>query len=449
MSFRVLSPTAILGYGFPQSSFERGLAEGPDLIAVDAGSADPGPYYLGAGKSFTDRAAVKRDLDLMLRAGVERGIPVMVGSAGGAGAAPHLQWTIDIVTEIARERGLGFRLGTIAADIPHQRLRQALAEDRVRPLTGAPALTEDTIGDSTLVAQMGIEPLRAALEAGCQVVVAGRAYDPAVFAALPIMRGYDPGLALHMGKILECAAIAATPGSGADCALGILERDHFVLQALSDRRRFTTASVAAHSLYEKSDPYRLPGPGGDLDLHGVSFRDIGAGRVAVSGSRFIATDRDWVKVEGARRVGYRSIAIAGVRDPGMIAHIDAILAAVREQVTGMLEGDDSAQLYFHVYGRNGVMGLSEPRRDSPAHELGIVIEAVAPDQARADTLCSLTRSTLMHHGYEGRLSTGGNLAFPFSPSDLRAGAVYTFSAYHLLQDDPLELFPLTVTEVTP
>jgi hypothetical protein len=172
--------------------------------------------------------------------------------------------------------------------------------------------------------------------------------------------------------------------------------------------------------------------------------------VAVSGSRFTATDRDWVKVEGARRVGYRSIAIAGVRDPLMIARIDPILAAVREQVAGMLEGgDDGAQLYFHVYGRNGVMGPSEPRRDSPAHELGIVIEAVAADQAHADTLCSLTRSTLMHYGYEGRLSTGGNLAFPFSPSDLRGGAVYTFSAYHLLQDDPLELFPLTVTEVTP
>ncbi|MDH5173295.1 MAG: 3-methylaspartate ammonia-lyase, partial [Gammaproteobacteria bacterium] len=52
-TFSVLSPTAILGYGFPAASFERGLACNPDLIAVDAGSADPGPYYLGSGKSFT------------------------------------------------------------------------------------------------------------------------------------------------------------------------------------------------------------------------------------------------------------------------------------------------------------------------------------------------------------------------------------------------------------
>ncbi|MFT2509496.1 3-methylaspartate ammonia-lyase, partial [Escherichia coli] len=51
-SFKVLSPTAILGYGFPEESFRKAMAESPDLIAVDAGSSDPGPHYLGAGKPF-------------------------------------------------------------------------------------------------------------------------------------------------------------------------------------------------------------------------------------------------------------------------------------------------------------------------------------------------------------------------------------------------------------
>ena len=35
---RVLSPTAILGYGFPVSSFREGLRRRPHVIAVDAGS---------------------------------------------------------------------------------------------------------------------------------------------------------------------------------------------------------------------------------------------------------------------------------------------------------------------------------------------------------------------------------------------------------------------------
>ena len=52
----VVAPTGTLGYGFSASDFARVLEEEqPDAIAVDAGSTDPGPYYLGAGVSFTNR----------------------------------------------------------------------------------------------------------------------------------------------------------------------------------------------------------------------------------------------------------------------------------------------------------------------------------------------------------------------------------------------------------
>tara|TARA_R110002110_G_scaffold415561_2_gene650893 strand:+ start:99708 stop:101090 length:1383 start_codon:yes stop_codon:yes gene_type:complete len=447
--FRILAPTAILGYGFPLDSFARGMDCRPDLIAVDAGSADPGPWYLGSGKSFTDRAAVKRDLGVMLGAAVRQGIPLIIGTAGGSGAAPHLDWTTDIVKEVAAEQSLSFRLGTIAADIPQQVVHEALARGHIEALQGAPALHSESVETSnTIVAQMGVEPVQHALQQGCQVIVAGRAYDPAVFAALPMLQGYDAGLCLHLGKILECAAIAASPGSGADCALGILEKDRFVLQPLDDRRVFTPTSVAAHTLYEKSDPRLLPGPGGELDLSEVNFKDIGDGRVAVSGSRFVPSRPYRVKLEGTRLCGYRSVCVAGVRDPIMIRDIDSILQQVRAQVRAMLDtGAGSADVHCHLYGRNGVMGEREPQRAQPSHELGIVIEAVAASAEQADTLCSLTRSTLMHYGYEGRIATAGNLAFPFSPSDMRAGAVYEFSLYHLMQADPLALFPLSVEDL--
>ena len=74
-----------------------------------------------------------------------------------------------------------------------------------------------------IVAQMGPEPLVQALESGAEVVLAGRAYDPAVFAAVPLTRGCSRGPAVHLGKILECGAIAATPGSGSDCLFGSLD----------------------------------------------------------------------------------------------------------------------------------------------------------------------------------------------------------------------------------
>ncbi|MBI5068272.1 MAG: acyclic terpene utilization AtuA family protein [Deltaproteobacteria bacterium] len=442
---KVLSPTAILGYGFPAASFERGLSLRPDVIAVDAGSTDPGPHYLGAGKSFTSRKAVKRDLAHMLRAGRALGIPVLVGSAGGAGAAPHLAWSEEIVLEIAREEGLRFRMAVIPADVPAARVVEGLRRGRVTPMACAPPLTEaDVTGSAHLVAQMGHEPILEALAGGAEVVLCGRAYDPAPFAAPALRAGFDPGLALHMGKILECAAIAATPGSGSDCVLATLREDCFELQALSDVRRFTALSAAAHSLYEKSDPYELPGPGGTLDLRATRYQELPGGRVRVSGTRLAPTPYA-VKLEGARRIGCRAISIAGVRDPILIGQVEQVLETVRAQVVEST--GTSARVLFHVYGKNGVMGPLEPRQE-PAHELGIVIEAVHPEQAEADTVCSLVRSTLLHFGYPGRISTAGNLALLYSPSDISCGEVYEFSVYHLLRvDDPVELFPVRYLEV--
>jgi len=447
--FRILSATAILGYGFPETSFQNGLRKNPHLIAADAGSTDPGPYYLGAGKSFTSRAGVKRDLRLMIREGVRRGIPVVIGSAGGSGARPHVDWCEAIIREIAREENLRFTLGVIYTDVPKTLVRRALKRKAVKPLACVPPLTEEALVATThLVAQVGVQPFIRALDQKCDVILCGRSYDPAVFAALPIRLGYDPGLALHLGKILECAAIAATPGSGADCAFGTLKKDSFILEALSKQRRFTPQSTAAHTLYEKSDPYHLPGPGGELDLTGCSFTDMGGGRVEVRGSRFVPSRKHWVKMEGARPVGFRSVSIAGVRDPILIRQIGPVLEAVQRQVKTLLRRERlSGRVLFHVYGRDGVMGPMEPVKQTKSHELCLLIEAIAETEEAAETLLSLTRSTLLHYGYPGRIATAGNLAFPFSPSDLKMGIVYEFSVYHLIELDEQRLFPVVIRKL--
>ena len=442
--FRILSTTAILGYGFPQSSFDEGMKRNPHIIAVDAGSTDPGPYYLGAGVSFTDREAVKRDLKIMLLAGIGRKIPVLVGSAGGAGGNPHLEWCRDIVEEIAKEEGLHFKLALIQAEIPNEFIKSGLAAGKVTPLEAVPQLTAETVdATSRIAAQMGIEPFIAALENGADVIIAGRAYDPSVFAAMPIMHGYDAGLSIHLGKILECAAICAEPGSGSDCIFGYIGDDYFRVETLSPLRKCTTLSVAAHTLYEKTDPYLLPGPGGHLDLRDCEFEQETDNIVKVRGSKFIPAEKKTVKLEGARLIGYRTISIAGTRDPVMIEKIDDITKGVRERVSDNFKANNwEYYLNFTIYGKNGVMGALEPG-GAVSHELGIVIEAVAATQQMADTICAFARSTMLHYGYEGRRATAGNLAFPYSPSDFHAGEVYVFSVYHLLETDDLAtLFPI-------
>jgi len=448
--FKILSPTAILGYGFPVASFEAGMAMKPDAIAVDAGSTDPGPYYLGSGKSFTDRGAVKRDMEFMMEAAIARGIPLLVGSAGGAGADSHLAWNVDIVKEIAREKGLTFKMAVISSQLS---IKSVVGAHSVRPLTQlapAPVPTEQDIKDSTnIVAQMGEQPFIDALDAGAQVIIAGRAYDPAVFAAPAIRAGFDAGLAMHMGKILECAAIAATPGSGSDCMMGILRQDHFEMTALNPIRKCTVTSVAAHTLYEKSDPTKLPGPGGVLDLSACTFEQHGDA-VIVRGSRFVPdAGQSYVKLEAAKLVGHRTLSFAAACDPIMIGQIDNIAAAVKERVKNNFTNIDNFHLDFKIYGTNGTafhVGAHNPYPQPAPAEIAIIIEAVAQTPQLADTICSFARSTLLHFGYEGRKSTAGNLAFPFSPSDFSGGAVYEFSLYCLMEAEQAH-FPMTLSEV--
>ena len=156
-----------------------------------------------------------------------------------------------------------------------------------------------------------------------------------------------------------------------------------------------------------------------------------------------------IKLEGVKKIGYRTVSIAGCRDPIMISKIDDIIKGVKERVADNFnELNKDYYLDFKIYGRNGVMGALEPNKSTTSHELGIVIEAVSEDQSTANTICSFARSTMLHYGYEGRIATAGNLAFPYSPSDFKAGEVYAFNVYHLIEvNDPTELFPMEIYDI--
>ena len=444
----ILAPEGMLGYGIPVRSMEEGLEREPAALTVDAGSTDPGPYYLGAGVPFTNRRAVTRDLTMILDAAHARRIPVLIGSAGGGGGTPHLEWTLDVYREICREHGYRFRTAVIGAEVDKGWLKMRIAEGRVSPLDLDRTLTAgDVDGSVRIVAQMGVEPFLRALELGAQVVIAGRACDAAVIAAVPLRAGFDPGLAIHMGKILECGGAAAYPRHGSDSLLGMIERDAFIVEPPNPDKICSIASVAAHSLYERADPYALHLPGGAIDLRDTTFHQVTPRAVRVSGTRWVPAPAYTLKLEGVRRVGFRTLAIAGIRDPILIGQLDAYLDNVRSRVAEVY-GTEGYRLLFHVYGRDGVMGRLEPAKAIRSHELGFVIEVIADDPDASAAILALARSVSLHSTYPGRKAIAGNLAFPFSPSDLRAGDAYEFSVHHLVVvDDPLELFPIEILEV--
>lgn len=447
---RILSH-GMLGYGFPVSSVEEAIRRGIDLIAVDAGSTDPGPYYLGSGNPFVSKAMVVRDLDLLLGAQARTGAPIVIGSAGGAGTNSQVDFVLDALKAALKVRGETKKVAVIRSELAKETVAKALNEKRIVTFETEQELTlADIDAAEHIVAQIGPEPIMAALDAGPDIVVSGRAWDVANVAALPIKLGFPRGLALHLGKILECGGQAALPVEGSDLLMGRIFHDRFVVESPQGHKACTVESISAHTLYEKANPVRLPGPGGLVDLTAASFEQIDPVRVAVCGSHFQKADTYTVKLEGARRVGYRHIAIGGIRDPRMVGQIDRIQTDLRARLEQNLEPGirrDQYTLTFRRYGLDGVMGSLEPIK-TPAHELGILIDAVGETPAIAETVCAMARSLMLHWGYEGRIATAGNVAFPFSPADIPAGEVFEFNIYHLMEiDDPVAMFPYEMQEI--
>ena len=446
---KALGASGQLGYGIPEKSLAAGLAREPDYIGADMGSIDPGPYYLGSGELATAPATTRADLARLLRAARKLDVPLLIGTAGSAGASPHLEKTLAMVRDVAREEGLHFRLASIRADMPRQLVKQAVRSGRVTPIDAMSALSEaDVDAADHLVGQMGTEAFCRALRAEADVVIAGRACDTGIFAAVPALLGCPIGPAMHMAKIVECASLCCVPG-GRDPILATLEGDSFVLDSMNPERRATPMSVAAHSLYEQSDPDRVAEPEGVLLVRSARYEAIDERRTRVSGAEWFPAAAPTIKLEGSVLVGERAVLLCGSCDQRVIARISDILAEVSEVVRGLVCRDEPEdyRLIFRVYGINGVYDWPAPPEPLP-REIFILGECIAPTAERASAVVRTTKQYLLHHGFPGRLSTAGNIAFPFTPPELSAGTAYRFNVYHIMQVDELApLFPVEIEDL--
>jgi len=449
---RVLAASGQLGLGIPGPAFREGLSRRPHVVAADMGSADPGPAYLGSGSMAAPEALVRRDLALMLEAARAADVPLLIGSAGTAGAAPHLDATAAILREVAAERGLSFRLATIRADLPEALLLRALEQGRLSAI-GPIGTTPEAVGGGRIVGQMGLSAFARALETGADVVLAGRACDTAPFAVVPVLLGYPAGPAIHMAKILECTSLCCTPG-GRDAMLATLRGDGFTLESMAPERAATPLSVAAHALYEQADPDRIDEPEGHADLTEARYEAADERRCSVSGATWSPRAAPTIRVEGARQVGHRALMLAAAADPAFIAASEALVAETRHAVARLIAPDpaDPWRLEIRRYGIDGVIEWPGPP-ETPPREVFLMAEALAPDAATARGVAAAARQHLMHAGFPGRLATAGNLAFPLVPAEFDAGPAYAFTLCHILQLESRAaldaLFPVQLEEVAP
>jgi len=434
---KVLALSGILGYGYSIKAFKNAIKQDLASIGVDAGSTDQGPYYLGSGTCLTTKEAVKRDIELSLPSALERKIPYIIGSAGTAGGNVHIDIVKEIINEISKDKNLSFKMAIIHTEITKEYLKKKLKEGKVKSL-GAPKLTEMEIDQSVrLVSQIGVMPFIKALDEKPDVIIAGRACDTAIYAAVPLRNGYNPGPVWHAAKIIECGAFCTEPGTAGDCMLADIQKDYFILEPPNLSRKCTITKAAAHALYEQANPYFIYEPDGMMDLTHSKYEQITDRKVKVSGSRYLEAKKKTIKIEGVKKAGYRTISLGATRTRAMINSIDSIFKDIRNRVEMIFRGKIDSKDYnlsFRTYGKNGVMGGVEPCKDL-THELFIIIDVIGKTQGIANEICAVSRSTLLHFDYKGRKASAGNIAFPYSPNDFPVGEVYTFNVYHTVEVD--------------
>ncbi|WP_347311714.1 acyclic terpene utilization AtuA family protein [Defluviimonas sp. SAOS-178_SWC] len=447
---RVLIPTGALGLVYDRAALARGVASGPDIIAVDGGSTDSGPAYLGRGVSKYSRATTKAEWRDLMLARAEAGVQLVIGTAGTCGADSVVDWLYEITCELARELGQKVRVTRLYSGQNPQKIAEDFAAGRISGLPAAPGIDTDTIRACTnIVALAGVEQVQAALATGADIVIAGRTTDTAIIAALPLAQGCHPGGAWHGAKIGECGALATTnPASG---TIQIdFDETGFTVEPLGAIARATPYTVSAHMLYENSDPFLLHEPGGILDVTGARYEALDGRRVRVEGSVWRPGPYT-VKLEGARIAGYQTVSLTLLRDRRYVAEARAwteqVAARARADVAARMGlGDTDYTIELRLIGVDATLGRMETGGALPS-EIGVLAIATAPTEAQAGEIGKILNPYLLHHALteEEPMPT---FAFPFSPAEMNRGALYEFCLHHVLTlDAPMDAFRLVTDEV--
>ncbi len=448
---KVLIPTGALGLGFDPDALKAGIAAQPDIIAIDGGSTDSGPYYLGKGTSKYSRTTTKAEWRQLMIAREQARVPLLIGTSGTCGADTCVDWMLDITKELAGELGQSLKVAVIYSNQPQQRVSEALQTGQISPLGAAPVISNEIIASTTnIVALAGIEQIQAALDTGADIVLAGRTTDTAIIAALPIRQNCNAGGAWHGAKIGECGAFCTTdPRSGT--ILVDFDESGFTVRPMARDVVCTPLTVSAHMLYENSDPFILYEPGGHLDVTAARYDQCEAGAVRVTGSKWVPSDTYTVKLEGSRIAGYQTVSMSVLREPRYVENVDEWVAGIEASVAAKVASNGIADpadydIEFRLIGRDSALGELETDSASPS-EIGVMSIVTAKSQSMATEIAKVINPFLLHHPLTANEATP-TFAFPFSPAEMPRGPLYEFCLNHTMAlDNPMQAFRLETVEI--
>jgi hypothetical protein len=287
--------------------------------------------------------------------------------------------------EIAKSLGLSLRIAAVIGDDVLE-----ACKDGDLPIMEFDG-TIKQLGNRLLSANayLGAGPMADALNAGADVVITGRASDPALFLA-PMIHAFGwamddwnlLGQGTVAGHLLECAGqitggYFADPGYKDIAGLARLgfpigevgEDGSLVITKVAGSGGAVTAQTCKEQLlYEVHDPTKYLQPDVVADFSQVRVEEIAPDRVRVRGGR--GTKRtDTLKVSVGyvdSYIGEGQISYAG---PGALARGRLALEIVRERLK--LTGVQSSELRFDLIGVDSLHGAEVSARANEPYEIRV------------------------------------------------------------------------------
>jgi hypothetical protein len=238
-------------------------------------------------------------------------------------------------------------------------------------------------------AYLGAEPMAQALDAGADIVITGRASDPALFLA-PMIHAFGwamddwnlLGQGTVAGHLLECAG-QITGGYFADpgykdveglARLGfpigeVGEDGSLVITKVEGSGGAVTAQTCKEQLlYEVHDPTKYLQPDVTADFSQVRIEEIAPDRVRISGGRG-ARRPDTLKISVGYVDGYIGEGQISYAGPGALARGRLALEIVRERLK--LTGVQSSELRFDLIGVDSLHGREVSAHANEPYEVRV------------------------------------------------------------------------------
>jgi len=357
------------------------LAERTIALAQQAKQNDP-----GSGFDPLLEARMRAVLGVCARKSIR--IVTNMGAANPVAAARR-------TAAVAAELGLGgLKIAAVTGD---DVLHLVLAQNYRLEESGG---TVADLGDRIISANayLGVGPIRDALATGAQVVITGRAADPALFMA-PLVHEF--GWALNdwvrlgqgtvVGHLLECAGqitggYFADPGFKDVAGLARLgfpigevaeNGDVVITKVASAGGCVTPATCKEQLLYEIHDPSRYLQPDVVADFSAVSVEEMGTDRVRVTGGRG-SPPTGLLKVSVGYADGYMGEGQISYAGPGALARARLALDIVRERLR--ITKVAASEIRFDLIGVDSLHGDRLARNHQEPYEVRIRVTG------RADSL---------------------------------------------------------------